>query len=130
MSSILSSKDAFLKQAVYEDDGKRRVFPRAERPPAPTQEDQLIAVLAEIRSAVQLNARLIERLPSNENKSDFIADFSTHIQENQKIMLRLLSEIKRANTAQENKEPSKWKSTIVRDRHGEMVDIIHVEIKG
>lgn len=124
MSSILNSKDAFKKGAVYDDEDGRRVMPRSAPKPEAPPIDNLALILGEIRSAMQLNAQLIGRLPAVEH-----TNFSEQIADNQKIMLQLLAEIKRTNTARENKKPSKWKSTIVRDRMGNMVDIIHTAIK-
>lgn len=121
MSLIIDSKQAFKKGAVY-DDGGGRPLPRAERPPAPTQEDRLIAVLAEIRAAVQMNAKLIERMPTGDSQN-----FGEQIVRQQELMIRMIDEIKRNSaTPPVEKDARKWRFEIKRNDKGDMKEVIAI----
>lgn len=122
MSAILDSKSAFKKNAVYDDEAKGRVLPRAERPPAPNTEDRLVSILTEIRTAVQLNASLIAKLKTGET-----ADYGAMIGQQQEIMLQILDEIKRSNKTEVAEDPREVKRfDIERDDKGNMKGVIPV----
>ena len=130
MPRIISSKQAFLRAAAY-DDGKGRVLPRSEKKPAPSTDELLVAVLGEISHAVQANAKLIAALPVGPDTG-----LIEHLAANQIAILSLLAEIKKANAAASasaaasaaavTKEPTakKWIFEVRRDNRGDMENII------
>lgn len=121
MSRIVDSKQAFLKGAVYEDGGGR-TLPRAERPPDPTTEDRLVAILTEIRAAVQLNAQLIAKLKTGE-----AVNYGEQIARQQGVMIQILDEIKRTGkqeVVEEQREVKRF--DIERDDKGNMKGVIPV----
>ena len=121
MSQVLDSKQAFKKGAVY-DDGGGRPLPRAERPPAPTTEDRLVAVLAEIRAAVQLSSQLIAKLKVGDTVS-----YGEQIARQQEIILRILDEMKRAGNPSATDDQREVKRfDIERDDRGNMKAVIPI----
>ena len=118
----LSSRDAFKKNAVYDDEAKGRVLPRAERSPAPTTEDRLVTILTEIRAAVQLNAALIAKLKTGE-----AVNYGEQIARQQDVLIQILNEIKQSNKTEATEEPREVKRfDIERDDKGNMKGVIPV----
>jgi flagellar hook-basal body complex protein FliE len=124
MSRLIDSKEAFKRGAQYEEGGK--VLPRAERKPEPSTDQLLLAVLGEIRNAVQASAKMMAAMPAGHDNG-----LAEQIVANQDAILALLSEIKKSGVLTAKKPAAKkWIFKIEKNDDGSMREVVAINTDG